>query len=164
MNKLDKNDPMSMFHSRKHAKVVKPDQAKRKHEEADLHLAFCKWVKLQYPKLDFIRHEREKQRSFLMQNLFKMYNTENDKMPDFELLHPSGKYHRLYIEFKKPGTKLTTKDNITIKPEYLGQYVRHVKFWDQDSCAYFCSDLYKAQTLLERYLSGHPEPMQDFFY
>lgn len=162
--KYDKNDPMSQFNGRKTSKIVTPDQAKRKHEEADLHLTFCKWVKLQYPKLDFIRHEREKARSFFLQNLFKVYNNGADKMPDFELLHPIGKYHRLYIEFKKPGTKLTLKDNITIKPEYREQYVRHVKFWDEDSPAYFCDDLMEAQILLTRYLQGFPVEKQDFFY
>lgn len=148
---------LSQFHT------TKRRTTERKHEEADLHLSFCKWVRLQYPKLDFIRHEREKARSFMMQNLFKVYNSANDKMPDFELLHPSGKYHRLYIEFKKPGTKVTKLDGY-IKKEYVEQYLRHRKFWEQGSPAYFCSDLHMAQIYLVRYLEENPIEMQEYLY
>jgi len=160
--------------------------AKRKHEEADLHLAFCKWVKLTYPNNQFIRHEREGKRSWYMQNLFKMYNSDLDKMPDFELLEPSGKkavteqskdgmsgaitsklfivyqYHRLYIEFKRPGTTLTLKDGITIKSDYKDQYKRHIRFWEQGSPTYFCSDLEHAKELFIAYKSGKPHPQQLF--
>lgn len=172
---------------KRNAKILSGEAAYKpkvmKHEEADLHLAFCKWVRLQYPKLQFIRHEREKKRSPFLQNLFKIYNSDNDKMPDFELLEPSHvvigythpptdtsfripkyvhMYHRLYIEFKKPRTTLTLRDGKTIKSEYSEQYRRHIAFWEQNSPAYFCSDLLEAQELLRAYLSGNPLPMQVF--
>lgn len=162
--------------------VKEADVKKRKHEEADLHLLFCKWVKLQYPNDQFIRHEREGKRSFFMQNLFQVYNSDLDKLPDFELLEPSNpitydsihplmrgdheiiayKYHRLYIEFKRPGTTLTLRDGITIKPEYKDQYRRHVRFWEQNSPTYFCSDFEEACELFRAYKSGNPLPMQVF--
>lgn len=152
------------------------ERAKPKHEEADLHLSFCKWVKLTYPNDQFIRHEREKQRSPFLQNLFKIYNSDLDKMPDFELLEPSHviinanvtppfigyRYLRLYIEFKKPGTTLTLKDGITIKPEYSEQYRRHIRFWEQNSPAYFCSSLDDAIAIFNAYKVGRPLPMQFF--
>ena len=157
-------------------KGIATEDAKRKHLEADLHLSFCKWVKVQHPNDQFIRHEREGKRSFFMQNLFKIYNSDLDKMPDFECLEPSHVivygdvnppfvshwYHRLYIEFKKPGTKLTLKDNITIKPEYAEQYKRHIRFWEQNSPAYFCDDLDEAIEIYTAYRSGKPLPMQVF--
>ncbi len=149
----DFKDPMSQFHSKRTAKVVKPEQATRKHEEADLHLAFCKWVKFQYPKLYFIRHERERARGYMLQGLFKMYNSM-EGLPDFELLEPSGVRSRLYIEFKKPGEKWLTKDEITVKEQYRHQYECHLKLWDKGSCAYFCNDFEQAQGLLINYLKG----------
>ena len=145
-------------------------RAKSTHHEADLHLAFCKWVKLTYPNDQFIRHEREGKRSFYMQNLFKQYNSDLDKMPDFELLEPSLQdyrlgnifYHRLYIEFKRPGTILTLKDGITIKPEYSEQYKRHKRFWEQNSPAYFCSSLDHAIEIFNAYKVGRPLTQQIF--
>ena len=145
------------------------------HPEAELHLKFCKWVKKEYPNFQFIRHEREKERSLFLQNLMKVYNTDNDKMPDFELLEPviSQKsnwsdgniwFHRLYIEFKAPGTILTLRDGITIKPAYSNQYRRHIAFWKQNSPAYFCNDLERAKELLIAYANGNPIPMQVFTF
>jgi hypothetical protein len=133
-------------------------------------LKFCKWVKKTYPNDQFIRHEREKARSAFMQNLFRCYNSDNDKMPDFELLEPAHviigmdahKYHRFYFEFKAPGTTLTLRDGITIKPAYADQYRRHVQFFLQGSPAYFCSDFIEACKLYVAYKSGKPLPMQVF--
>lgn len=153
---------------KKYQGIVKEgEEKKRKHEEADLHLLFCKWVKMQYPNDQFVRHEREGKRSFYMQNLFKVYNSDLDKLPDFELLEPvymdsAQCLHRLYIEFKKPGTTLTLRDGITIKPEYKDQYKRHVRFWEQNSPAYFCSDFDEACKLYRAYKEGKPLPMQVF--
>lgn len=166
---MKKRDPMEIYrnHGAKTPKIT-PD-TKRNHHEADLHLKFCKWVKTNYPQDQFIRHEREKARSAYMQNLMHCYNTDNDKMPDFELLEPSRMtgmklyyYHRLYIEFKAPDTILTLKDGITIKPQYLGQYKRHLQFFLRNSPAYFCSDFELAKQLYIAYKSGCPLPKQEF--
>lgn len=178
---MSNQDPyaiLSLMKPAKH-KVVREADNKRKHEEADLHLSFCKWVRLQYPNDHFIRHEREGKRSFMMQNLFQIYNSGLDKMPDFELLEPverlntwyggegnseqwSKWFHRLYIEFKRPGTILTLKDGITIKPAFKEQYKRHMRFWEQNSPAYFCSDFDEACKLYIAYKNGKPLPMQIF--
>lgn len=164
----------ALLYGKRNAKILSgepiKERAKPTHHEADLHLAFCKWVKLQYPNDQFIRHEREGKRSWYMQNLFKIYNSDLDKMPDFECLEPVFKevgleqyfYCRLYIEFKRPGTTLTLKDGVTIKPEYSEQYRRHVRFWEQNSPAYFCSDLDHAIELYNAYKVGRPLPMQVF--
>lgn len=178
-----------LFFGKKVAKALRGETKQRKpnsHEEADLHLAFCKWVRKEYPNDQFIRHEREGKRNPFMQNLFGIYNSDLDKMPDFELLEPSGlthvampkgshcgyyyhndkpatyTYYRLYIEFKRPGTILTLCDGITIKSEYLMQYKRHIRFWEQNSVAYFCSDLEVAKELFRAYKDGNPLAMQVF--
>jgi len=75
-----------------------------------------------------------------------------------QLLYP----HRLYIEFKKPGTILTLRDGVTIKPEYKEQYKRHIRFWEQNSPTYFCSNFDEAKKLFIAYKSGAPLPMQQF--
>lgn len=172
---MEKRNPLEMFRGAKTPKIVKEADDKRQYKEADLHLKFCKWVKTNYPQDQFIRHEREKSRSAYMQNLMHCYNSDNDSMPDFELLEPSGKsefmqqygetfhyWHRLYIEFKAPGTILTLKDGITIKPAYADQYRRHLQFFLQNSPAYFCSDFELAKQLYIAYKAGCPLPKQEF--
>ena len=66
-----KHDPMLMFRSAKPAKIVLEADSKRKHLEADLHLKCCTWIKKNYPNDNFVRHEKERQRGFLSQNLMK---------------------------------------------------------------------------------------------
>lgn len=129
-----------------------------KHEEADLHLAFCKWVKKTYPEDNFIRHEREGKRSAYMQNLFKVYNNGIDKLPDFEALIGDG----FYIEFKKPGEKWLLKDGKTVKPSYAGQYKTHKLLWDLGRCVWFCNDLEVAKGLYGAYKSGLIPKQQNY--
>jgi hypothetical protein len=151
---------MSQYHSKRTAKVVN-ETSKRKHLEADLHLSFCKWIKLQYPKLEFIRHEREKARGFMLQGLFKIYNSLSG-VPDFELIKPVNGFSRLYIEFKKPEEKWLLRDDITVKKEYAHQYLCHLTLWDSGSCAYFCNDFEDAKRKLILYLDGNPEKKQEY--
>ena len=160
--KIDYTDPLSQYRSGKTAKVVS-EMPKRKHEEANLHLAFCKWVKLQYPKLSFIRHEREKARSYMMQNLFKMYNSHNDKMPDFECLNPVNGKSGFLIEFKKPGLNWLMRDGITIKKDFDDQYKCHLMLWELNRVVYFCNDFEDAKRKLILYLDGKPEKKQEYF-
>lgn len=163
---------------------VKP-RAKPTHQEADLHLAFCKWVKKEYPHLQFVRHEREKQRSAYMQNLMRCYNSDIDKLPDFELLDRSGSlkigwynepgkglvyyspnmaqqiYYGLYIEFKRPSRTWVNRDN-SIRSDCKAQYATHCHLWSIGRCAYFCNDLEDAKAILRDYLAGSPKPKQNY--
>jgi len=134
----------------------------RKHEEADLHLSFCKWVKKNHPQDQFVRHEREQRRSGFMQGLFKAYNSDLDKLPDFEALITNEFATGLYFEFKKPGTKLTLKDNVTIKPEYANQYSLHCYLWSIGRAVWFVSDLDVAKTLYTQFKQGFIEDRQVF--
>lgn len=135
-----------------------------KHAESNLHLQFCKWVKATHPNLQFVRHEREKSRSYASGNLMKVYNSDLDKLPDFELLENTTycDYSGLYIEFKKPGREITLKDGITIGKEFIAQYRTHMHLWSIGRCVYFCNDLEQAKRLLIDYLAGNPQPMQKF--
>lgn len=155
--------PIGVKSAPKH-KVVQEIIPDRKHDESDLHLKFCKWLKQTYPDLHFVRHEKEKARSPYMQNLMQVYNNF-DGSPDFELLEVSlsGHFHYygLYIEFKKPGEQWTLKDGVTCKPQYAHQAQAHKNLWNISRCAYFCNNLEEAQNLVIKYLAGNPEPQQN---
>lgn len=177
---LDPSDPMNMFRSAKPMIIQTPAEAKakqRKHDEADLHLSYCSWLKHQYPKADFVRHEKEKKRSHFLGNLMKKYNSL-DGLPDFELLERSGRidftdidydgafdnhcymYQGLYIEFKKPGEHWLEARSGLVKKAYQHQYECHCKLWDKGYCVYFCNDLDKAIELTNAYMNSKPLPRQ----
>lgn len=186
LNKDIQNGTIGMK-SHKHKVVTEAQEQsskESKHAESTLHLQFCKWVRDDLPKehpnlanypLQFVRHEREKFRSKYSGNLMKIYNSDWDKLPDFEGLFQSGiikPSHQLllgfnhafglYIEFKRPGRTITLADGITIKSEFLMQYRCHMHLWSIGRCAYFCNDLEEAKKLLTDYLAGNPRPMQKF--
>ncbi len=151
------------------------DDKPRKHEESTLHATFCKWLHKEYPELQFVRHEREKKRSWFMQMLFKVLNSDIDKLPDFELLQ-NGRgingyscglpvytiFCGLYIEFKKPGEKWLLRDGKTVKPEYANQYKFHIFAWTIGRPTYFCNDLEDAKRIVVAYLAGTPLPKQEY--
>lgn len=135
-----------------------------KHEEADLHLSFCKWIRKEYPNLIFVRHEKEGKRSKFLQSLVKAYNSQAG-LPDFELLSLGIKQQErtgFYIEFKKPGEKWLLKDGYTIKPDYEHQYEMHCHLWLIGRCVYFCNDLEAAKELFTAYVNGNPYPQQRY--
>jgi hypothetical protein len=171
----EKKDPMSLFKGPKTPKIV--TEIKRNHHESDLHLAYCKWLDKYKPGLIYLRHEREKARSAFMQNLFRVYNGDIDRLPDFELIElcrvhsfydgipiHSDIAYGLYLEFKRPGEQWTLSDGKTIKPNYAGQYKFHTEAWKRGRCAYFCNDLDIAKQITIAYLSGAPLPQQQYFF
>lgn len=147
-------------------------RAKSKHEESDLHLTFCKWVKKDYPDLMFVRHEKEGKRSKYMQNLVLKYNSLSG-LPDFELLADTvlrdrygdiigTGYAGLYLEFKRPGRTWTLADGKTLAVGFEAQYACHKHLWSIGRCAYFCNDFEDAKQKLKDYIAGNPQLMQDY--
>lgn len=130
-----------------------------KHEEATLHLQFCKWVKKHYPDFKFVRHEKEKARSVFLQGLMKVYNSIGG-LPDWEGIMPYGGCNGLYIEFKKPGEQWQVKG--IVKAVYQHQYEFHLHAWSIGRCAYFCNDLMTAQDIITFYINGTPLPQQRY--
>lgn len=136
-------------------------RAKPTHKEADLHLAFCKWIKKEYPHVPFIRHEKEKARTPFLRSLLQVYNNL-DGIPDFEATFAAGLKNGLYVEFKKPGEGWLMADGKTVKTAYRHQAGCHRILWRQGRCAYFCNDLEIAKELFRSYLNGEPFPQQEY--
>lgn len=155
-----KRDPMLMFRGAKPAKIVQ--DTPRQHLEADLHLKCCTWIKKHYPDDNFVRHEKERQRGYLNQNLMQKYNSIGG-LCDFELIMACGGLFGLYIEFKKPGENWLLKDGKTVKPAYAHQYEFHKVAWQTKRAAYFCNDFEVFTKLYEAYRSGLPYPKQIYF-
>lgn len=175
-------DPFAIMSTYKGGKPPKVNPPARKHEEADLHLSFCSWFRENYPEIPFVRHEKERKRSYALQNMMLAYNAL-DGLTDMEVFAQSGNYKAdveceqcdhvsdyyvggciyqgLYIEFKKPGEKWLTKDG-KIKPQYEHQYKCHQFLWSIGRPTYFCNDLEDAKNIVIKYLSGSPLAKQEY--
>lgn len=141
-------------------------KAKRKHEEANLHLSFANWLKKEYPEVMFVRHEKERKRNGFLSSLMEKYNSLGG-LPDFECLHNVrglyGPFFGLYIEFKKPNEKWLEATGY-VKKAYTHQYLCHKHLWNVGRCAYFCNDLETAKKLFADYITGFPQPQQVYQY
>lgn len=157
------------------AKIVPQGHTDRKHEEADLHLSFCSWLKKYHPTVKFVRHEKERRRTHFTGNLMVKYNSLAG-LPDFEALERVNVHSEIegdngftywqwdyyagfYIEFKKPGEQWTDKHGY-IKKQYQHQYECHLHLWSIGRVAYFCNDLEEAKRLFLAYMNGTPSPQQ----
>ena len=102
-----KRDPMEMYHSRKTAKVVKPATVRTEWQEQ---LAFCKWLKMQYPQVRFRSDIQSAGKlSPAMQNI-KLILDPFRGFPDITIYLKRGRFCGLMIEMKRENSGLYLKD------------------------------------------------------
>jgi hypothetical protein len=102
-----KRDPMEMYHSRKTAKVVKPTNVRTEWQEQ---LAFCKWLKMQYPEVRFRSDIQSAGKlSPAMQNI-KLILDPFKGFPDITIYLKRGEFCGLMIEMKRENSGLYLKD------------------------------------------------------
>ena len=102
-----KRDPMEMYHSRKTAKVVKPTTIRTEWQEQ---LAFCKWLKMQYPQVRFRSDIQSAGKlSPAMQNI-KLILDPFRGFPDITIYLKRGEFCGLMIEMKRENSGLYLKD------------------------------------------------------
>jgi hypothetical protein len=100
-------DPMSQYHSRKTAKVVKPTTIRTEWQEQ---LAFCKWLKMQYPEVRFRSDIQSAGKlSPAMQNIKSIIDPFRG-WPDITIYLKRGKFCGLMIEMKRLNSGLYLKD------------------------------------------------------
>jgi hypothetical protein len=109
MEKTGQNqiDPMSQYHSRKTAKIVTPTAKRTEWQEQ---LAFCKWLKMQYPQVRFRSDIQSAGKlSPQMQNIKSIIDPFRG-WPDVTIYHKRGNYCGLMIELKRENSGLYLKD------------------------------------------------------
>lgn len=101
--KIDYTDPLSQYKSHK------PYKAKVQHEWS-AQLAFCKWLKLQYPNVRFRSDIQSAGKlSPQMQNI-KLIIDPFRGWPDIQIYHQVGNYCGLMIEMKRLDSGTFLKD------------------------------------------------------
>jgi hypothetical protein len=102
-----KRDPMEMYHSRKTAKVVKPTNVRTEWQEQ---LAFCKWLKMQYPRVLFRSDIQSAGKlSPAMQNIKSIIDPFRG-FPDITIYLKRGRFCGLMLEMKRLNSGLYLKD------------------------------------------------------
>jgi DNA-dependent RNA polymerase auxiliary subunit epsilon len=102
-----KRDPMEMYHSRKTAKVVKPTNVRTEWQEQ---LAFCKWLKMQYPDVRFRSDIQSAGKlSPAMQNIKSIIDPFRG-FPDITIYLKRGRFCGLMLEMKRLNSGLYLKD------------------------------------------------------
>ena len=101
--RIDITDPLFQFHSKKQYKP------KIQHEWK-LQLAFCKWIKLQYPDVKFRSDIQSAGKlSPAMQNIKSIIDPYKG-WPDVQVYLKRGNYCGLQIELKRENSGLWLKD------------------------------------------------------
>jgi hypothetical protein len=103
----DKYDLMNQYKSTKTAKVVKPTTIRTEWQEQ---LAFCKWLKMQYPQVRFRSDIQSAGKlSPAMQNI-KLILDPFRGFPDITIYLKRGKFCGLMLEMKRLNSGLYLKD------------------------------------------------------
>jgi hypothetical protein len=98
---------MEMYNSRKTAKVVKPTNVRTEWQEQ---LAFCKWLKMQYPEVRFRSDIQSAGKlSPAMQNIKSIIDPFRG-FPDITIYLKRGRFCGLMIEMKRLNSGLYLKD------------------------------------------------------
>jgi hypothetical protein len=101
----DFTDPMSQYYSKRTAKIVKPTE-----KEWSIQLAFCKWLRLQYPDVRF-RSDIQSAGKLTpqMQNIKKILDPHRG-WPDIMVYLRKNQYVGLGIELKRLDSGIWLKD------------------------------------------------------
>lgn len=120
MDKI-KHDWMSMYNSRKTAKVVKEIDliAKQSKSEWSIQIAFCKWLRLQHPDVRF-RSDIQSAGKLTpqMQNIKKIIDPYRG-WPDIMIYLKRGDRCGLGIELKREASGLWLKDGSLSKSKHV---------------------------------------------
>jgi hypothetical protein len=145
-----KRDPMEMYHSRKTAKVVKPTNVRTEWQEQ---LAFCKWLKMQYPQVRFRSDIQSAGKlSPAMQNI-KLILDPFRGFPDITIYLKRGRFCGLMIEMKRENSGLYIKDGSLSNSKHVQEQGKMHEFLrDNGWKVEFAEGMDGAIDLFENYL------------
>ena len=150
MNSIKKHDHMEMYHSRKTAKVVKPTTIRTEWQEQ---LAFCKWLKMQYPEVRF-RSDIQSAGKLTpaMQNI-KLILDPFRGFPDITIYLKRGEFCGLMIEMKRENSGLYLKDGSLSNAKHVQEQGKMHEFLrDNGWKVEFAEGMDGAIDLFENYL------------
>lgn len=126
-------------------------------KESDVHLAVCKYIKLQFPKVlflsDFAAGMKMTKGMAQRQAMLK----SNDSFPDLMILERdiNDKYNGLFLEFKRDHSALYTKSGQYLKSEHIENQLECLnKLRDRGYKAEFSCGVDESIAFIRSYLTG----------
>ena len=125
-------------------------------KESELQVAVADYLRLHYPKVlfhsDFGSGIKLTQGQAIKQ---KRQNGGRRGWPDMVIAEPVGKYHGLYIELKKDGTRLQKKNGEFASPHIEEQWQMLGALTFRGYKAEFAIGFEEAKKLIDDYLGGY---------
>lgn len=120
-------------------------------KEKDLHNAFAKWMKYQYPDVIFTSDASGLRVSVGLRTQLKAQRS-NHKIPDVIILHPRGKYHGLILELKVSG--IYRQNGNFVSDHVREQAETLLKLNELGYMALFAVGLDKAMEIVNTYMAN----------
>jgi len=122
--------------------------------EKQTHIAFCKYMKLQYPDLIFITEASGLRLPIGMAKQLKSMRS-TDGLPDIFIARAVRPYNGLFIELKRDGEKLTKLDGTYKTPHLENQATTMRKLYGEGYAVGFAIGLDEAVSILRKYMAGN---------
>lgn len=138
-------DPMSMFHSKK---VYKP----RVQHEWNEQLAFCKYLKKNYPDIEY-RSDMSSgtKKDANMQNISNILQSGSG-FPDTQIYEPRKGYVGIMIELKRVDSGAILKDGSLSSAEHIqNQHRKHERLRQRGWSVHFAEGSEEAIRIFENY-------------
>lgn len=122
--------------------------------EKELHLAICKYIKMQYPSILFSSEQSGLRVSMYQAKQLKATRSCSG-LPDIMIFEPRKNYYGLFLEIKKEGTKVYKKDGDLRSDTHLAQQEEILHQLKQKGYfAEFIVGFDQAKAVIDYYLSA----------
>jgi hypothetical protein len=122
-------------------------------KKQSVHLAVCKYLKLQYPNVVFFSEPSGLRTTPGVAKMLKGMRSDS-KLPDLFIAHPKGGYSGLFIEIKDSPETLYTKDGRVRNSEHLqAQNNMLTRLRDDGYIAEFGPGFEKCKEIIDYYLN-----------
>ena len=135
-------------------KVYRRKSKTKRRTEQDTHREICSYIKFKYPDVVFMSDGSGLK---LPLGLAKKYAALKSSrgIPDLFIAQPKGKYAGLFLEIKREGEVIFTKDGELYKNEHLYEQAKVLDALKHKGYAsYFVVGVEMATDLIDQYMTG----------
>lgn len=128
-------------------------ELEKKVTELSVHMAVCKYLKLQYPSVMFLSDFAAGMKLTPGMAARQTMQKSNHSFPDLMILEPRNGYYGLFIELKRDRSALYKKDGSYIKSEHIeaqGACIHYLRL--KGYFATFACGFDEAKSVIDRYL------------
>lgn len=123
-----------------------------KSKEKSIQLQVCDYLKLQYPKVLFQCDLASGMKLSMFQAVMAKRMRSCSGFPDIFICEPRGNYHGLYLEMKREGERIFTRDNRPASEHIANQLDLHCKLIAKNYQVHFAVGFDMAVKLINDYL------------